>query len=62
MSLIASSAGCFSDEGDNRLHSFRADNGEPLATPPETMRGLHHFWTLIAAKDRRRRIVWKNSA
>ena len=39
-------------EGDNRLHAFRADNGEPLATPPETMRGLHHFQTLIAAQDR----------
>ena len=23
-------------EGDNRLHAFRADNGEPLASPPET--------------------------
>ena len=39
-------------EGDNRLHAFRADSGEPLATPPETMRGLHHFQTLIAAEDR----------
>ena len=39
-------------EGDNRLHAFRADNGEPLATPPETMRGLHHFQTLIASEDR----------
>jgi hypothetical protein len=39
-------------EGDNRLHAFRADDGEPLATPPETMRGLHHFQTLIAAEDR----------
>jgi outer membrane protein assembly factor BamB len=39
-------------EGDNRLHAFRADNGAPLATPPETMRGLHHFQTLIAAEDR----------
>jgi outer membrane protein assembly factor BamB len=39
-------------EGDDRLHAFRADNGEPLATPPETMRGLHHFQTLIAADDR----------
>src|SRR6516162_7611582 len=24
----------------NRLHSFRTDNGEPLATPPETMCGF----------------------
>jgi outer membrane protein assembly factor BamB len=39
-------------EGDNRLHSFRADNGESLASPPETMRGLHHFQTLIASEDR----------
>jgi hypothetical protein len=39
-------------EGDNRLHAFRADSGEPLATSPETMRGLHHFQTLIAAEDR----------
>jgi outer membrane protein assembly factor BamB len=39
-------------EGDNRLHAFRADDGEPLATPPETMGGLHHFQTLIAADDR----------
>src|SRR5271166_1085873 len=39
-------------EGDNRLHAFRADSGEPLATPSETMRGLHHFQTLIAAEDR----------
>jgi outer membrane protein assembly factor BamB len=39
-------------EGDNRLHALRADNGEPLATPPVTMRGLHHFQTLIAAEDR----------
>ncbi len=38
-------------EGDNRLHAFRVDSGEPLATPPETMRGLHHFQTLIAADD-----------
>ena len=37
-------------EGDNRLHALRADTGEPLATPPETLRGLHHFQTLIAAK------------
>ena len=39
-------------EGDNRLHAFRAHNGEPLATPPETMRGLHHFQMLIASEDR----------
>jgi hypothetical protein len=39
-------------EGDNRLHAFRADSGEPLATPRETMRGLHHFQTLIAGEGR----------
>jgi hypothetical protein len=39
-------------EGDNRLHAFRGDTGEPLATPPVLMRGLHHFQTLIASEDR----------
>ena len=39
-------------EGDNRLHAFRGDTGEPLASPPEHMRGLHHFQTLIATDDR----------
>jgi outer membrane protein assembly factor BamB len=41
-------------EGDNRLHGFRGDNGEPLfnggAGP--AMSGLHHFQTLIATTDR----------
>ena len=39
-------------QGDNRLHAFRGDDGEPLASPPERMRGLHHFQTLIASDDR----------
>ena len=39
-------------EGDNRLHAFRGDDGEPLTTSPEAMRGMHHFQTLIAAGDR----------
>ena len=39
-------------EGDNRLHAFRGDSGEPLASPPDRMRGLHHFQTLIASDDR----------
>ncbi len=39
-------------QGDNRLHAFRGDTGEPLASPPEQMRGLHHFQTLIATDDR----------
>jgi outer membrane protein assembly factor BamB len=39
-------------EGDNRLHAFVADTGEPLANPTQIMHGLHHFQTLIAADDR----------
>ena len=39
-------------EGDNRLYAFRGDTGEPLASPPEHMRGFHRFQTLIAAGDR----------
>ncbi len=39
-------------EGDNRLHAFRGESGEPLVSPPETLRGLHHFQTLIASDDR----------
>jgi len=41
-------------EGDNRLHGFRGDNGEPVfngGTGP-AMAGLHHLQTLIATKDR----------
>ena len=38
--------------GDDRLHAFRGDDSESLATPPATMRGLHHFQTLIASEDR----------
>jgi PQQ enzyme repeat len=41
-------------EGDNRLHGFKGDTGEPLlpgdAAP--AMVGLHHFQTLIATEDR----------
>ena len=40
-------------EGDNRLHGFRGDTGEPvLEHPGPAMAGLHHFQTLIATKDR----------
>jgi outer membrane protein assembly factor BamB len=42
-------------EGDNRLHGFKGDTGEPLFTgggSAEQMAGLHHFQTLIAAEDR----------
>ena len=38
-------------EGDNRLHGFRGDTGEPIFTG-EAMSGLHHFQTLIASQDR----------
>ena len=41
-------------EGDNRLHGFRGDTGEPIfnasALPPMT--GLRHFQTLIVADER----------
>ena len=38
-------------EGDNRLHGFRGDTGEPLfASTP--LAGLRHFQTLIAADNR----------
>jgi hypothetical protein len=41
-------------EGDNRLHGFKGDTGEPLlptgAAP--TMVGLRHFQTLIATRGR----------
>jgi hypothetical protein len=40
-------------EGDNRLHGFKGDTGEPLAGERgETMTGLHRFQTLIATRDR----------
>jgi len=39
-------------EGDNRLHGFRGDTGEPLFSSPSLVAGLRHFQTLIAA-DRR---------
>jgi hypothetical protein len=38
-------------EGDNRLHGFRGDSGEPLFTGPP-LSGLRHFQTLIATQDR----------
>jgi len=37
-------------EGDNRLHGFRGDTGEPVATS-EPLAGLRHFQTLIATRD-----------
>ena len=40
-------------EGDNRLHAFKGDTGEPLlGERGETMAGLHRFQTLIATSDR----------
>ena len=42
-------------EGDDRLHGFRGDNGEPLFTgggPEDAMTGLRHFQTLLATDDR----------
>jgi hypothetical protein len=41
-------------EGDDRLHGFKGDTGEPLAAGDAgaRMTGLQHFQTLIAAGDR----------
>ena len=42
-------------EGDDRLHGYRADTGEPLFAgggPGDAMTGLRHFQTLLAAGDR----------
>ena len=42
-------------EGDERLHGYRGDTGEPLFTgggPGDAMTGLRHFQTLLATADR----------
>ena len=42
-------------EGDNRLHGYRGDTGEPMfggGGPGDAMTGLRHFQTLLAAGDR----------
>jgi hypothetical protein len=42
-------------EGDERLHGYRGDTGEPLYTgggPDDTMPGLRHFQDLLATADR----------
>jgi hypothetical protein len=41
-------------EGDNRLHGFKGDTGEPLAggESGDALAGLRHFQTLIAAGER----------
>ena len=37
--------------GDNRLHGYRADTGEELTKATgETMQGLRHFVTILAAE------------
>jgi outer membrane protein assembly factor BamB len=38
-------------EGDNKLHGFRGDTGEPLFSGPP-LSGLRRFQTLIATEDR----------
>jgi outer membrane protein assembly factor BamB len=38
-------------EGDNRLHAFRGDTGEPLFVS-DPLNGLRRFQTLIATQDR----------
>ena len=38
-------------EGDDRLHAFRGDTGEPVFVS-EPLSGLRHFQTLIATRDR----------
>jgi len=42
-------------EGDERLHGYRGDTGEPLfggGGPQDAMTGLRHFQTLLVAGDR----------
>ena len=39
-------------EGDDKLHAFKAQDGEPIPTAPNALRGLHHLQTLIASDDR----------
>jgi hypothetical protein len=42
-------------EGDNRLHGFKGETGEPILTgkaTQEAMTGLRHFQTLIATDER----------
>jgi len=39
-------------EGDNRLHGFRGDTGEPVFVGSDAMAGLRHFATILAADGR----------
>jgi len=41
-----------SPEGENRLYAFRGDTGELLASPPDHLRGVHRFQTIIASGNR----------
>ena len=38
-------------EGDNRLHAFRGDTGQPIFVS-EPLSGLRHLQSLIATQDR----------
>jgi len=42
-------------EGDDRLHGFRGDSGQPVFTgggPGDRIPGLRHFATILAAEGR----------
>jgi len=39
-------------EGDNLLHGFRGDTGEPVFVASDAMAGLRHFATILAADGR----------
>lgn len=42
-------------EGDNRLHGFRGDSGQPVFAgggPDDVMPGLRHFVTILAAEGK----------
>jgi hypothetical protein len=40
-------------QGDDLLHGFRGDNGQPIYSgPSEQMKGLRHMQTLVATPDR----------
>jgi outer membrane protein assembly factor BamB len=39
-------------QGDDRLHGFRGDTGQPLYTSPQPIAGLRRFDTILAANHR----------
>jgi hypothetical protein len=39
-------------EGDDRLHAFRGDTGQPLWTSPEPLTAVRHFATILVAEGR----------